>query len=107
MQLKSVQMGWRGLEEVVNRIVAAVNSNEPIEGSGIRISDTAKGKLIELAPKNQPQQQTTQQGGAGGAGGIWHGVKWQDVDVIDADCNRSTITVLVNTGNSSDTIQIG
>ena len=108
MQLKTIQMGWRGLETVVNKIVDAVNGNDPLEGAGIRITETDRGKIIELASDAQSQGPADGQTAAAPQqlSSVWHGVKWQEVDVMDANCNRSTITVLVQTGNSDDSITI-
>ena len=104
-------MGWRGLENVINRIVEAVNGNDPIEGAGIRITALSNGKLIEVASSAM----TGNNPGSGNAGGgqnhilvyntTWSGVKWQNVTVVDpATCAQSTLSVLVNTGNPSDTV---
>jgi|SRR5215470_8103626 len=106
MQLRNIQAGWKGFETVINKIINAVNTNEPLEGAGIRITDTSRGKLIETSDKGSSSSGDTT--AAGTAPGIvtWHGVAWQDVDVVDANCNKSTITVLVQTGNSADLITI-
>src|ERR1700746_245972 len=111
--LKNVQMGWKGLQDVINRIIDTVNSQSPVEGSGIRIVDTDNGKLISVAGE------TTGQGSGGGAqtqqgdphelvnGLIWRTVKWQEVTVVDpSTCAQSTLTVLVSTGDVNDSIVI-
>ena len=51
--LKNVQMGWKGLQDVINRIIDTVNSQTPVEGSGVRIVDTSNGKLISVADKKK------------------------------------------------------
>ena len=115
--LKNVQMGWKGLQDVINRIIDTVNSQTPVEGSGINIEDSANGKIISVA--NQ-----TGGGGGGdssqtnaGAGAQdphllateidWHGVKWQDVTVVDpSTCAQSTLTVLTQTKVDTDIVVI-
>lgn len=72
MRLESVQFGWLALDKTLNNIIQAINSNEPIEGTGIRISDGSRGKIIETSP------------GAGGRKEEWPaGVGWQSMVVID------------------------
>jgi hypothetical protein len=114
--LKNVQAGWKGLQDVINRIIDTVNSQTPLEGSGIRIVDTSNGKLISVA------SETTGGGGGGSGGGgggstqephllinaeILHGMKWEDVTVVDpVTCAQSTITVLRLTRDLNDSITI-
>ena len=108
--LAQVKVGWAGLEKILNRVIDRVNWNCPVEGAGIRISDGKSGKIIELASAADGKSSGTSQAASGGAATttsvLWHGVKWQQVDVMDSSCNRSTITVLISTGNSGDTITI-
>jgi len=108
-QLKKVEMGWRAMEGIVNAIVGAINENAPVEGDGIRITSDSRGSVISFSQASTGSSSSgsqAKQGGGGGASILWHGVKWQSVDVMDSACNRSTITVLVNTGNSGDVVQI-
>jgi hypothetical protein len=100
MRLAYIKSGWKTLAVRLNKIIDAVNANEPVEGSGIRIIETANGKIIQTSASGasaQSDQPSVQ---------YWHGVKWQNVDVMDSDCNKSTITVLVQTGNFDDSILI-
>jgi hypothetical protein len=47
--LQRAQIGWKGLEDIINQIIDHVNSNTPIEGDGIRIVDGPNGKVISAA----------------------------------------------------------
>lgn len=115
MRAKEVKTRWKALGNVLNRLVNVINANEPIEGAGIRISDGGKGgKIIETTAALG--QSTTAQSGQGGtqsappnlvSGLTWHGVKFEPVTIVDpSTCAQSTISVLVQTGNNSDSITI-
>ena len=106
--LKRFRFAWKELDEALNKIADAVNNNAPLEGSGIHLDEKGgNGTSINRLDTKSTQANSSNPQGQGGTGQvIWSGVKWQSVDVMDANCNRSTITVLVYTGNSSDSIQI-
>jgi len=105
--LKQFRFAWKELDEALNKIADAINFNAPLEGTGIHL-DELGGHGISINRADQ--------GDSGGGGSsqqktappqvVWHGVAWKNVDVMDANCNRSTITVLVSTGNAGDSITI-
>jgi len=104
--LKPFRFSWKELDIALNKIADAINFNAPLEGTGIHLDEMGgQGTSINRtdgqgsAAASSAQQSTAPQV-------VWHGVAWQNVDVMDANCNRSTITVLVHTGKSSDAITI-
>lgn len=112
--LKQVRIGWKGLENIINEIIDKVNISVPIEGDGIRIVDAPNGKVISASsqPASNSASGATTQVASQAHSTIdkisWYGVKWQDVTVVDpSTCAQSTLTVLVNTGDESDSILIG
>src|ERR1700741_86279 len=110
-QLTRVQIGWKGLEDVINEIRNRINVNQPLEGSGIRIEDSpGGGKLISLSPSpttSSDNQQPATDPHLLATEVDWHGVKWQDVTVVDpSSCAQSTLSVLTKTGNTDDVVII-
>jgi hypothetical protein len=106
--LKPFRFAWKELHEALNKIADVVNSNAPLEGTGIHLDEKGGYGTSINATKTQSSDapdSASQQGG-GGAQVVWRGVTWQDIDVMDSACNKTTITVLVYTGNSSDSIAI-
>jgi len=120
MPLQKVIIGWRGLERIINQIIETVNSHEPIEGAGIRITEHKEvGKVIELAALADGKTPTSPTSPTSPGGGgtqqphlladsiTWYGVKWQGVTVVDPKtCAQSTLSVLVYTGDDNDSIYI-
>ena len=117
MRVGQVRFGWKNLEEVINGLIDAINANEPLEGQGVTVEDkTGGGKMISVMrqgkqPAGTPAGAPTQGDGAQPqllrADSIeWYGVKWQDVTIVDENCAKSTIKVLVSTGSDSDSIVI-
>jgi hypothetical protein len=114
--ISTVQCGIKALEEVLNRIVAAVNARTVVAGAGLTSQETPENIVISVANKDDDhgQQQQTPGGGGGtqdphllATSVIWYGVKWQSVTVVDpTTCAQSTLSVLVNTGDNSDSITI-
>lgn len=110
--LKHVAIGWKALAKIINGIIDQVNNDTPLEGDGIRIIDTANGKLISTSALAQTG------GSSAGIGAgktsqfatntlIWIGVKWQDVIVVDPDtCEQSTLKMLVSTEDAADYVYI-
>ena len=70
MQVKDHTLGWEGLHGIVKEHSEAINRNEPLEGSGIRITTTPNGKLIEVSP-----------GGGGGPGGATP--NWVTISILN------------------------
>ena len=109
MPLGHVGIDWIWLQDNLNKIIDEINTNKPLSSSTIAVNGSPNGSLLTLT--------NSQQGSGSGGGGTspshstinsirWHGVKWQNVDVMDASCNRSTIKVLVDTGISTDYVDI-
>jgi malonyl CoA-acyl carrier protein transacylase len=103
--LKPFRFAWKELDEALNKIAYAVNFNAPLEGAGIHL-DEKGGRGTSINWTETKTSSAPSSASQAAAQNIWHGVKWQEVDVMDANCNRSTITVLVYTGDSSDSITI-
>jgi hypothetical protein len=113
--ISTVQCGIKALEEVLNRIVAAVNARTVVAGAGLTSQETPENIVISVANKDDDHGQTGTQGGGQGGGGmaftptnqiIWQGVRFQNITVMDANCNSSTLSVIVSTGNNSDAVVI-
>jgi len=71
MQVKDHTLGWKGLHRIVKEHADAINRNQPIEGTGIRITSTPKGKLIEVSP------------GGGGGGGGGSAPNWVTISILN------------------------
>lgn len=107
--LSSVSCGIKALEDVLNRIVAALNQRTPVAGAGITINESGSGAVIALANKDDDQGQPQNQGGGGGgviqASGPYtimlNGVVWKNVTIVDpVSCAQSTLTVLAQGSGS-------
>src|ERR1700751_4640029 len=92
--LKNVQVGWKGLQDVINRIIDTVNSQTPVEGSGIRIVDTSNGKLISVAAET-----SSQASGGGGGAQTQQGVT-VPVTIQAFDVNNNPVMLTVMTDGS-------
>jgi hypothetical protein len=66
MHLQRVKAGMKGLEIVLNKIIDAINANEPLEGAGMRFEKNANGTIINLGAQSL--------GGAGSGSGSSSGV---------------------------------
>jgi len=104
--ITKVDCGIKPLETVLNRMVSAINRRTVDTGVGLVKSETETGILISLANRDERSGGAAQTGG-GSATIAWQGVKWIQVNVVDANCNQSTITVLSWTGNAADTVTVG
>jgi hypothetical protein len=94
-------MGWKGLEEVINQMVQAINNEVALEDARIEITDTNRDKFevskivrgstdagegLCSARAIQGQTDTLR----------WDGIKWHDLRVVDsATGEQSMILVLV------------
>src|SRR6201993_5104208 len=94
--LKNVQMGWKGLQDVINRIIDTVNSQTPVEGSGVRIVDTSNGKLISVAAET-----SSQDGSGGGAQQSSGGGNLVAVTIQAFDINNNPVSLMVMVPASS------
>jgi hypothetical protein len=50
MQLSTFKTGWKKLDEMLNKIVEAINANCPQRSDTIFIDETASGAIIKIAP---------------------------------------------------------
>jgi hypothetical protein len=117
--LQRAQIGWKGLQNIINQIIDEVNKQTPLAGTGIHTEDAVHGITISLANQTGSSTTSSDQTSTGGGGGvqdphllatsvIWYGVKWQDVIVVDpGTCAQSTLSVLVSTRDNNDSITIG
>ena len=106
MQLQERKVGWLGLERIINDIIRGVNGNEPIEGAGIRVTQTNRGKIIEVASADGKQPTGSNQ--ATGGGGT---AQTATIIAFDQDMNPITLSVLVSADPQSSTaanwLQVG
>jgi hypothetical protein len=127
MQIKDIPLfNWKALDKVLHNFREAINTNEPLEGSGIRVTEhTGAGRLIESssgtssggnqktlddAPSNgklyerkdatwtaDPSQFTPAVSGfPDGEPAAWH-----QINLIDASCNKYTMWVWGGTPQAS------
>lgn len=105
-----IQIGWVWLERTLNRIIDAINANQPLASSSIAIEQSPNGTVLRVV-KSQDQQPPQ---GAGGGGGqqqpaqqvIWHNVSWKTVTVVDpVSCAQSQIVIPVQTTGGQIIIQ--
>jgi nanoRNase/pAp phosphatase (c-di-AMP/oligoRNAs hydrolase) len=89
--ISTVQCGIKALEEVLNRIVAAVNARTVVAGAGLTSQETPENIVISLAHKDDDHGQQGQQAGGGG-GGPAAGT-WLTIQAFDQNQNPINITV--------------
>jgi hypothetical protein len=103
MQVRHIQVGWKWLEGVLNRMIGAINGNEPLDGSGIRIVDTSNGKLISVAAETSSQNASGGGGGAQTQQGVTVPVT---IQAFDANNNPVMLTVMTDgSGFGTSTLQ--
>jgi hypothetical protein len=110
-----VTIGWRWLERTLNQLIDEHNKQRPLPSSTIAVEESPHGTLLKVVGTPQSQDKNQSQGTGSqvkhllATNLIWIGVKWQNVTLIDPanNCAQSTLRVLVNTGNSNDSISIG
>jgi hypothetical protein len=107
--LTKVRCGWKWLERTLNQLIEAINENKPIGGAGIHTTVSAGGTSISTQVHAKGSDAATTTGAAGaaasgtGSGSLGSGAFPPDgwgvlaIDIMDANCNRSTIQVLVKT----------
>ena len=78
--IKTVKLGWKALEAILNNMIAGINQRGVTTGDGLSFEETDNGKLIWVT-----KAATDGTGPDGGA--------WITIDVMDINCNRSTIQV--------------
>ena len=94
-QLTRVQIGWKGLEDVINEIRNRINVNQPLEGSGIRIEDSpGGGKLISLSPSPTTSSDNQQPQPSN------NNLVAVTIQAFDTNNNPVTLTVMVPVSNS-------
>ena len=98
-QLEEFKFGWKALNEALNRIAAAVNSNMPLPGEQISLDE--RGVLgVSINVSGQTHWATTNPQGTGGGGGA-AAASTQTVSLIAFDTNFNLIKVnLLTDGNS-------
>lgn len=94
MRITHVNIGWRGLENILNQMIDAINSNEPLEGSGIRITTHSpySGALIETA-NSASGSPPPDSGQSAGGGGQMSGGQWTSIVAFDPNGNPVTLNV--------------
>jgi hypothetical protein len=90
--LPKLKTGWKKLDILLEAVRAAVNERTVSGGAGIDVQSSATGVVISEAAKasqktssTDPSGTTTSTDASGGA--------WLTIDVMSADCVRSTIQV--------------
>jgi hypothetical protein len=85
-----VKIGWKKLRTILNEVIIKnLNLQKPLKGDGISLSQTASGTIIS----------TIKRGGDASTGSNISAGSWTPVDVMDANCNRSTIWVWASSTN--------
>jgi|SRR6516225_1176737 len=87
--LQKVRVGWAGLSKIINDMIEAINTNEPVQGDGIHLESGKAGTTISRTlPGNSPTAPSNQQQGGGVTG------NWVTIQAFDANLNPITINVL-------------
>jgi hypothetical protein len=89
--LKSVKMGWKAVEVILNGMIKGINQRTIINGAGLSKQESDSGTILwvtKLGDDNgQPNTTAATTTGGPTEGG------WVSIDVMDANCNKSTIQV--------------
>jgi hypothetical protein len=89
-----VKIGWKKLRTILNDVIIKnLNLQKPLKGDGISLSQTASGTIISTIQRGDDTS-----GGKSTGSNISAG-SWTPVDVMDANCNRSTIWVWASSTN--------
>lgn len=81
--LPKITFPFKRLENILNAIIAAVNQNQPIKGTGITI-DTQSPNGTVIGVEGQQGAAT-----AGTTSPVTQG-QWVSLDTVDAECNHVT-----------------
>jgi hypothetical protein len=91
--IKSVKLGWKAMEDILNGMINGINQRTIINGAGLSKQETSSGTMLWITKlgadngQDQTGTDTTPTSGGPTEGG------WVTIDVMDGNCNRSTIQV--------------
>lgn len=89
--LSRVSVGWQWLSDTLNGIIDAVNAQKIIPSATVGVNQSPTGIILTASALAAPQPQ---QGGGGSIPNPPSGTAgWQQIQVVDANCNIYTMWV--------------
>ena len=85
--LARVNIGWQWLQDVINKIVERTNAQKIIPSASVAVQETPSGTILTVQPQADQQQSGQQSGKPNGNAG------WQQIMLVDNNCNRYTMKV--------------